>query len=82
MMNFRSILLTLASATMVMNPALAQSGKPSAAPPMSTVRARTGPLGDLSAFHVILQDTLTLVNSGKSKEAVTRIRVFEVLWDN
>jgi len=82
MMIFRPILLTLASATMVMNPALAQSSKLSAATPVSTVRARTGPLGDLSAFHVILQDTLTLVNSGKSKEAVTRIRAFEVLWDN
>ncbi|WP_293912408.1 hypothetical protein [Deinococcus sp.] len=79
-MKLQKILLIIMSFVAVFSPALAQSKTP-VTTSVSIVRAKVGPLGDLSAFRVILQDTLALVQSGKSKDAVTRIRAFELLWD-
>ncbi|HTK61701.1 MAG TPA: hypothetical protein VL595_04960, partial [Pseudonocardia sp.] len=41
-----------------------------------------GPLGDLSAFQVITQDTLNLVNVGNQPGATTRVTDLETAWDN
>jgi len=77
------ILLTLMSFTLTLGPALAQSGKVPVIPSASSSanKVKIGPLGDLSAFRVILEDTLALVNAGKTKAAATRITAFETLWD-
>ena len=40
------------------------------------------PLGDMSAFIVITQDTLNLLTSGKQADATTRITDLESAWDN
>jgi uncharacterized membrane-anchored protein len=40
------------------------------------------PLGDLSPFRGITQDTLNLLNSGDQSGATTRIRDLEIAWDN
>ena len=40
------------------------------------------PLGDMSVFVIITQDTLDLVNQGKLAEATTRIADLEYEWDN
>lgn len=40
------------------------------------------PLGDLSAFRTITQDTLNLVNSGNQSAATTRVIDLETAWDN
>ena len=40
------------------------------------------PLGDLSSFRTIAQDTLDLLNAGKQSEAITRIGEVEYEWDN
>lgn len=80
-MRFRRILLTLMSFTAVFSLVLAQSSKTPVATSVLMIKAKVGSLGDLSAFRVIVQDTLVLVQSGRGKDAVTRIRAFEVLWD-
>ena len=82
-MKFPKILLTLMSFSAALSPALAQSGKVPviASASSSAIKVKIGPLGDLSAFRVILEDTLALVNSGKTKAAATRITTFESLWD-
>jgi hypothetical protein len=41
----------------------------------------TSPLGDLSPFRTITQDTLDKLNSGDQKGATTRIRDLETAWD-
>ena len=59
-----------------------------AAVSVSTTSAATGsataqsPLGDLSAFAVIAQDTQNLLQAGKQSEATTRITDLESAWDN
>ncbi|MBU6245639.1 MAG: hypothetical protein KGP12_10550 [Actinomycetales bacterium] len=40
------------------------------------------PLGDLSVFIVISQDTLSLLNQGRQAEATTRITDLESAWDS
>ncbi|MHA6622383.1 COG4705 family protein [Pseudonocardia sp. DLS-67] len=40
------------------------------------------PLGDLSTFRVITQDTLGLLDSGDQSGATSRIRDLEIEWDN
>lgn len=40
------------------------------------------PLGDLSEFKTIVNDTLSLVKEGKLSDAKTRITDFETLWDD
>jgi uncharacterized membrane-anchored protein len=53
------------------------------APASSTTTAvAASPLGDLSAFIVITQDTLDLLNAGKQADATTRITDLESAWDN
>lgn len=44
-------------------------------------QAPTSPLGDLSTFSKISQDTLDLLNAGKQSEATTRIGDLEYEWD-
>ena len=39
-------------------------------------------LGDLSNMRRIVADTLTLVEAGKTQEAVKRITEFETAWDH
>jgi hypothetical protein len=51
-----------------------QSGGAGSAPSAS-------PLGDLSAFRTITQDTLDKLNGGDQKGATTRIRDLETEWD-
>jgi hypothetical protein len=41
----------------------------------------TSPLGDLSAFRTITQDTLDKLNGGDQKGATTRIKDLETAWD-
>ena len=48
----------------------------------SGVVATTSPLGDMSAFVVITQDTLDLLSAGKQADATTRIADLEGAWDN
>jgi uncharacterized membrane-anchored protein len=43
--------------------------------------ARTSPLGDLSAFRTITQDTLDKLNAGDQSGATTRIGDLEYAWD-
>jgi uncharacterized membrane-anchored protein len=40
------------------------------------------PLGDLSKFRVITQDTLNLLNTGNQSGATTRVDDLEIEWDN
>jgi uncharacterized membrane-anchored protein len=42
----------------------------------------TAPLGDLSEFKKISEDTLNLVRAGKLADAKTRIADFETAWDD
>ena len=42
----------------------------------------TFPLGDLSTFRIITQDTLDLLNAGNQSGATTRIGDLEYEWDN
>ena len=42
--------------------------------------APTGPLGDLSPFRVITQDTLRLLNAGDQAGATARVDDLEVMW--
>ena len=42
----------------------------------------TSPLGDLSPFRTITQDTLDKLNAGDQPGATTRIRDLETEWDN
>ncbi len=44
--------------------------------------APVGPLGDMSAFVGITQDTLTLLEAGKQSVATARITDLESAWDN
>lgn len=39
-------------------------------------------LGDLSAMRKIVADTLTLVEAGKTEDAVKRITDYETAWDH
>jgi hypothetical protein len=48
----------------------------------ATSTASTSPLGDLSAFLTITQDTINLLNSGNQSGATTRIGDLEYEWDN
>ncbi len=56
--------------------------------PIPEVTSGTGavkqasPLGDLSVFRTITQDTLDLLNAEKQSEATTRIGDLEYEWDN
>jgi uncharacterized membrane-anchored protein len=44
--------------------------------------AAASPLGDMSEFIVITQDTLDLLTAGKQADATTRITDLETAWDN
>lgn len=43
---------------------------------------RPSPLGDVSSFVVISQDTLALLNDGRQADATNRITDLETAWDN
>ncbi|MDB4978954.1 MAG: hypothetical protein JWM56_1140 [Candidatus Peribacteria bacterium] len=43
---------------------------------------QTSPLGDLSVFRTITQDTIGLLDAGKQSEATARIGDLEYEWDN
>jgi hypothetical protein len=45
-------------------------------------RPRVSPLGDLSKFRKITQDTLGLLNAGNQSGATTRVDDLETEWDN
>lgn len=53
-----------------------------AGPPASAQATQQGPLGDLSAFQIITQDTLSLVNGGDQAGATARIADLETSWDD
>lgn len=58
-----------------------QAPLPSTAAPVTGGSAHTSPLGDLSTFRTITQDTLDLLNAGKRSGATTRIGDLEYEWD-
>ena len=52
-----------------------------AALPATGVGAHASPLGDMSSFITITQNTLDLLNAGKQADATTRITDLESAWD-
>jgi uncharacterized membrane-anchored protein len=48
----------------------------------TTTASAASPLGDMSAFIVITQDTLDKLNAGQQAAATTRITDLESAWDN
>jgi uncharacterized membrane-anchored protein len=50
--------------------------------PTSGQTAQQSPLGDLSAFQTITQDTLNLVDAGNQPGATGRVTDLETAWDN
>ncbi len=48
----------------------------------TSTQAITSPLGDISVFRTITQDTLNKLNSGDQSGATTRIGDLEYEWDN
>lgn len=60
---------------------IATSPKPTPAE-TSKPEVKTSPLGDLSSFKVIAQDTLKFVQAGKPADAKERIGDLEYEWDN
>lgn len=48
----------------------------------ATQVTQTSPLGDLSTFRTITEDTLSLLNAGNQSGATTRISDLEYEWDN
>ena len=76
------------SATSTPNTAAAARGNGPTATPESPSQsggasstAQTSPLGDLSTFRTITQDTLDKLNAGDQRGATTRIRDLETEWD-
>jgi uncharacterized membrane-anchored protein len=53
-----------------------------AAPGAGAGAAAASPLGDLSAFRGITQDTLALLNAGEQSGATARVDDLETSWDN
>ncbi|MEA5362976.1 hypothetical protein VA596_25830 [Amycolatopsis sp., V23-08] len=49
--------------------------------PAQPVPVHTSPLGDLSVFRGITQDTLNLLNGGNQAGATTRVDDLEIQWD-
>jgi uncharacterized membrane-anchored protein len=49
---------------------------------MQSLSGSTSPLGDLSPFRTITQDTLDKLNGGDQRGATNRIRDLETAWDN
>jgi hypothetical protein len=62
-------------------PVAAPAGAAPAAAPSDTA-PQTSPLGDLSTFRAITQDTLDKLNASDQRGATTRIRDLETAWDN
>ncbi len=56
--------------------------KPDGASTSTNQITNLGPLGDLSSFRTIVQDTLHLVQAGNLSDAKTRIADLEYEWDN
>jgi uncharacterized membrane-anchored protein len=56
--------------------------QPAPATPGAQPAATPSPLGDLSAFRTITQDTLRLLNAGDQSGATTRVDDLETEWDN
>jgi uncharacterized membrane-anchored protein len=50
--------------------------------PAQPVPVRTSPLGDLSTFRTITQDTLNRLNGGDQGGATSRVDDLEIQWDN
>lgn len=60
----------------------AEAALPAPAATSGAAAATGSPLGDVSAFVAISQDTLDLLKAGKQPEATTRITDLESAWDN
>jgi uncharacterized membrane-anchored protein len=56
--------------------------QPTPAAPGAQPAAAPSPLGDLSAFRTITQDTLRLLTAGDQSGATTRVDDLETEWDN
>jgi hypothetical protein len=61
--------------------ALAQPPAPISGP-AQPAPAHTSPLGDLSTFRSITQDTLNLLDGGNQSGATSRVDDLEIEWDN
>ena len=57
-------------------------GNPGTPLPAGQQPVHRSPLGDLSTFRSITQDTLNLLNRGDQPGATARIRDLEIEWDN
>ncbi|MEI7629765.1 MAG: hypothetical protein WCJ73_01265 [Actinomycetes bacterium] len=53
-----------------------------ATPSSTTAAVDASPLGDMSEFTVITQDTLDMVTAGQQAAATTRVTDLESAWDN
>ena len=51
-------------------------------PSSTTAEVAASPLGDMSEFTVITQDTLDMVTAGQQAAATTRVTDLESAWDN
>jgi uncharacterized membrane-anchored protein len=71
-----------ATETAALQALLTQMGPMASTTTTAAAPAATSPLGDMSAFIVITQDTLDLLNAGKQADATTRITDLESAWDN
>jgi uncharacterized membrane-anchored protein len=63
-------------------PSTPGSGQSASPAPAGSRPAPRSPLGDLSTFRVITQDTLNLLNAGDQSGATSRIGDLEIGWDN
>lgn len=88
------VLLAAGTGYSLRKASLAQDSSTATSPPATTGQnaspgaslpagrpARVSPLGDLSTFRTITQDTLSLLNAGDQSGATTRVADLESEWD-
>ncbi len=76
-----SVLLIASGTAYTLRKSSLQDAVAAEAPSAETSTGSTSPLGDLSQFRTITQDTLDLLNAGKQTDATTRIDDLESSWD-
>jgi len=76
-----SVLLIASGSAYTLRKSSLQDAVAAEASSAETSTGSTSPLGDLSQFRTIAQDTLDLLNAGKQSDATTRIDDLESRWD-